>query len=147
MNRRTGFEYRCSECHTDFENPVREGGDGGEHTEIYTIFEHGLNTRCINCHHQEDRNAYVDHDGSPIAADNPTRLCAKCHGPMYRDWEAGIHGRQNGSWQKDSPVRTKLLCVQCHDPHNPAFKSMAPDPPPIYSRLEAVRPQSEESHD
>lgn len=137
-NRRTGFEYKCSECHTDFQNPVRQQDLQGEHAEIYKSFNHGMNTRCINCHHTEDRNAYVNHDGSAIPAETPARLCAKCHGPTYREWEAGVHGRQNGYWQEgpEKPAK-RLLCVQCHDPHNPAFKPMIPDPPPPYSRFEA----------
>lgn len=135
-NRRTGFEYKCSECHTDFESPTRQQEMVGEHAAIYQKFNHGMNTRCINCHHEKDRNAYVDHDGTPIPADRPARLCAKCHGPTYRDWEAGVHGRRNGYWMKGPGKKAeRLLCVQCHDPHNPGFKPMIPDPPPPYSRF------------
>lgn len=139
-NRRTGFEYKCSECHTDFKNPTRETAMVGEHKAIYDAFDHGLNTRCINCHHQEDRNAYVDHDGSSIPASNPARLCAKCHGPTYRDWQNGIHGRQNGHWDAKFGARPKLLCVQCHDPHHPTFPQMTPDPIPQYTRLDPTPP-------
>lgn len=134
-NRRTGFVYRCSECHADFSKPGRRGQSESEHVEITKRFNHGMNTGCMNCHHSENRNAYVDHDGSPISAATPARLCAKCHGPLYREWQMGTHGRQNGYWDVSKGTRTKLLCVQCHDPHDPAFKPMQPDPAPIRSRF------------
>lgn len=134
-NRRTGFEYKCSECHTDFKSPTRQQDMQGEHKAIYDAFDHGMNTRCINCHHLEDRDSFVNHDGSPIPASEPALLCAKCHGPTYRDWETGIHGRQNGHWDAKFGARPKLLCVQCHDPHHPKFAPMAPEPPPPYSRF------------
>jgi DNA-directed RNA polymerase subunit RPC12/RpoP len=142
-NRRTGFEYKCSECHNDFTSPKAKGTSKAEHAEITEAFEHGMNTRCQNCHHEGDRNAYVDHDGSPIPATNPARLCAKCHGPIYREWQIGTHGRQNGYWDANKGERTKLLCVQCHDPHQPAFKPMTPDPPPIRTRFNLEKPVHE----
>lgn len=135
-NRRTGFEYRCSECHADFASLRRQHDLPGEHAAIYKDFNHGLNANCLNCHNPADRDAYLDTDGSAIPADQPVRLCARCHGPLYRDWEAGIHGRQNGFWDDRFGTRRKLLCVQCHDPHNPRFASLTPDPPPAPPRTE-----------
>lgn len=150
-NRRTGFEYRCTECHEDFDSPPTQGNLEGEHKEIHDMFAHGLNTSCMNCHNNADRDSYIDHDGTAIPATNPARLCAKCHGPTYRDWERGIHGRQNGYWDRTRGERTKLLCVQCHNPHAPKFAPMAPDAPPPYSRLSATVPShdthSEEKHE
>ncbi|MEK7793822.1 MAG: hypothetical protein AAB353_04800 [Candidatus Hydrogenedentota bacterium] len=128
--RRTGFEYRCTECHEDFTSLKRKPELPGEHAAIYAEFNHGLNTNCLNCHNSGARNDYIDHEGSVISSEQPARLCAKCHGPLYRDWERGIHGRQNGYWDADLGPREKLLCVQCHDPHNPKFKPMTPEPPP-----------------
>lgn len=142
-NRRTNFEYKCSSCHEDFDSPPVQGDLVGEHAAIHDSFDHGLNTSCMNCHNREDRDAYIDHDGTSIPASNPARLCAKCHGPTFRDWENGIHGRQNGYWDRSRGERTKLLCVQCHDPHSPKFPLMAPDPPPPYSRLS----ESSETHE
>ncbi len=134
--RRGSFEYKCTECHNDFDSPRRQNELKGEHADIDARFDHGMNTYCVNCHHQTDRNAYVAHDGSPIPSDQPAQLCAKCHGPTYREWQLGVHGRQNGSWERGNPNRTKLLCIQCHDPHQPAFAPMAPDPPTIATRFD-----------
>jgi hypothetical protein len=137
MHRRGTFEYKCSECHNDFSSPRRQDELKGEHSDIDEIFDHGMNTFCVNCHHQTDRNSYASHDGSPISALKPVQLCSKCHGPTYRDWQAGVHGRQNGGWERNNPGREKLLCVQCHDPHRPKFAPMVPDPPTILSRFES----------
>jgi len=135
-NRRTGFEYRCSECHSDFTSLRRQHDMPGEHAAIYKAFNHGLNANCLNCHNPADRDAYIDSDGSSISADQPAWLCARCHGPLYREWEAGIHGRQNGFWDERFGPRAKLLCVQCHDPHNPRFAPLTPDPPPAPPRTQ-----------
>lgn len=137
LHRRPPFEYKCSECHTDFTSPPRQNAEIPEHAEINARFDHGLNTFCVNCHNPQDRNTYVAHDGSPIPSTEPALLCSKCHGPTYREWQVGIHGRANGGWERDNPARTKLLCIQCHDPHQPKFAPMRPDPPTIRSRFES----------
>lgn len=139
--RRSNFEYKCMECHRDVEQAKRPNTPKTEHTDVLARFDHGLNTVCLNCHDQTDRDVYVNHDGSPIPSNQPERLCAKCHGPIYRDWKQGIHGRQNGYWNKKKGPRTKLVCVQCHDPHSPKFPLMTPDPPPIRSRLD-LKPET-----
>lgn len=130
---KAGFTYRCTECHFSIAPPPRQNPLQSEHANI--TLDHGLNTNCLSCHHPRNRDVYVDHDGNEIPADQPARLCSKCHGPTYRDWEAGIHGRQNGYWDTSKGERTKLFCVQCHDPHSPKFKSMTPLPPPERSRF------------
>jgi hypothetical protein len=139
--RRSSFQYKCSECHKDFSSMKRREDLKGEHSNI--DFDHGSNLNCLNCHHQKNRNVYVDQFGGEIPSTQPARLCAKCHGPIHRDWVAGVHGRQNGYWDVSKGERTKLLCIQCHDPHRPKFQLMKPDPAPDYSRLE---PDHKEVH-
>ena len=46
-----------------------------------------------------------------------------------------MHGRQNGYWNPAMGEKTKLRCIQCHDPHNPRFQPMTPVPPPVYNRF------------
>lgn len=132
-HRHAGYEYKCSECHSAMAAPKRQNVQYPEHARI--VLNHGLNTNCLNCHHPTDRNAYVGYEGDVIPADQPARLCAKCHGPQFRDWERGVHGRQNGYWDKTRGERTKLFCIQCHDPHNPHFQLMTPSPPPVFNRF------------
>lgn len=124
-----GWTYDCMECHRllkeprwTYERPMVE------HTHIR--LDHGANRFCLNCHHPTNRNAFVDYDGTEIPQDDPVQLCAKCHGVVYRDWKAGIHGRRNGYWDASRGEQTSLRCVQCHDPHAPAFKPLTPMPGP-----------------
>lgn len=134
LRRRRGpYEFKCSECHTAITSPPRQQANVMEHADI--VFNHGLNTNCLNCHHPVDRNNYLGFDGEVIPAEQPARLCAKCHGPQYRDWEKGIHGRQNGHWDASKGPKTRLFCIQCHDPHDPKFPLMAPSPPPPHDRF------------
>src|SRR5436190_5125 len=53
-----------------------------------------------------------------------------CHGPTYRDWEIGIHGRKSGYWDKRLGAAVRQDCTSCHDPHSPAFPSLTPGPGP-----------------
>ncbi len=136
--RRTGFEYFCAECHTDFEHEPTANKPQGEHANIMEKFDHGSTIYCMSCHYTQDREKYVDNIGQPMDTDKSELLCARCHGPKFRDWKDGIHGRTNGFWSEEHGDREKLTCAQCHDPHTPKFPKMVPSPPPIRSRREAA---------
>lgn len=128
---KAGWTYNCMECHRLF--PARwhyNDRPFNEHKDIK--LEHGNNRFCLNCHHPTNRNAFVDYDGAEIAQQDVVLLCAKCHGTTYRDWQAGAHGRQNGFWKADEGPKTRLRCIQCHDPHHPKFPDMKPLPPLRY---------------
>jgi hypothetical protein len=47
---------------------------------------------------------------------------------LYRDWKAGIHGKRTGYFEGGQ--RMYMLCVHCHNPHDPAFRPLKPEPPP-----------------
>ncbi len=147
-----GWTYNCMECHAllvarwHYDRPMVE------HENIE--FDHGNNRFCLNCHHPANRNAFVDYDGSEIAQSDVVLLCAKCHGPIHRDWEAGVHGRGNGYWDEKLGPKTRLRCIQCHDPHRPRFPALKPEPPLRYPARAANPPavlhphvSRSESHD
>lgn len=133
-----GFTYSCMDCHRIIPSPAETSRRLTQHTEIE--LGHGINTRCFNCHHPVNRNAFVDDFGAEIPWNEPQRLCAKCHGPVYRDWQAGSHGRSNGYWDLAKGPQTRLRCIQCHDPHVPPFAAMRPAPGPNTLRLGPQRP-------
>ena len=117
--------FPCSECHGDMEtNPNRRQIEF--HEEI--VFKHDERNRwCLDCHDAENRDKLHLASGELVDFGESYRLCGQCHGPKYRDWRAGIHGRRTGNWngQKDY-----LLCAHCHNPHSPRFVSIKPEPAP-----------------
>lgn len=125
-----GWTYNCMECHKLLKARWTYDRPMVEHQDVQ--LQHGNNRFCLNCHHPTNRNAFVDYDGAEIEQADVVLLCAKCHGPTYRDWQAGVHGRQNGYWNQAMGESTRLRCIQCHDPHHPEFPSMKPLPPLRY---------------
>ena len=117
------FTYECSECHRATPVPQTAGAEFTKHAEI--TLAHGMNTRCLNCHHPTNRNAFVDDFGEEIPWTQPQLLCARCHGPVYRDWQHGSHGRINGYWDTTRGEQVRLRCVACHDPHQPPFAPLS----------------------
>ena len=128
-----GQQLSCNDCHALFESRTATQGDLAQHTEI--VLQHGMNDRCLNCHAHADRERLVLHDGTLVGLDEAPILCAKCHGPTWRDWTKGIHGRVSGYWDSTRGEPTKLGCTECHDPHSPAFPGLAPAPGPWTLRM------------
>lgn len=120
----SAFTYSCNECHRLFPSQSEASQPLTQHR--YIELKHGINDRCFNCHHREDRNVLVDDRGAAIPFDQPQLLCAKCHGLVYRDWTHGVHGRTNGYWDARRGVVEHKNCVDCHDPHIPPFPPMPP---------------------
>ena len=88
----------------------------------------GVRVWCLDCHHPENRDYLAPlSDGKLIPFDKTYLLCGKCHGTKYRDWRNGIHGRRTGYW---NGPKNYYLCINCHDPHSPKYKSIEPMPPP-----------------
>lgn len=88
------------------------------------------NNACFNCHDPKKLNELVTRDGTRLKLAQATQLCASCHGPTYRDWELGIHGRTTGYWNREMGGITRAGCADCHDPHSPAFPPLIPRPGP-----------------
>ncbi len=137
------FTYQCSECHR---NPaaITAGRELTKHDDVK--LSHGINTRCLNCHHPVNREAFVDDFGDEIPWQQPQRLCAKCHGPVYRDWQHGSHGRINGYWDTSRRAQIRLKCIECHDPHHPPFQPLASAPGPHTLRMPPRQNRSHERH-
>ena len=120
--------FPCSDCHADMEvNPKRRELTE-EHVEISKMFNHASEQRwCLDCHNPDDRDKLRLANGDLVTFEESYNLCGQCHGTIFRDWKAGIHGKRTGEWNGKKEYR---LCVQCHNPHNPRFKPIKPMPPP-----------------
>lgn len=86
---------------------------------------------CLDCHDAENRDQLHLASGDPVPFEESYRVCGQCHGEKYRDWRAGVHGRRVGNW---NGAKRYLLCVHCHNPHQPRFKALQPKPAPARPR-------------
>jgi hypothetical protein len=64
--------------------------------------KHGRNNNCFNCHNETNLLLLQPRDGRELTFADSTQLCGSCHGPTYRDWLAGAHGRISGYWDRGS---------------------------------------------
>ena len=130
--------YPCSDCHasaSDINPRKRELVD--EHDTIK--LKHAEEERwCLDCHDQNKRDFFRRSNGELVSFDVSFKLCGQCHGTIYRDWKAGIHGKRTGMWNGE---KTYHQCVNCHNPHSPRFKPIKPEPPPLRP-MEIQRPTS-----
>jgi len=102
-----------------------------EHKDI--VMGHGSHNRnnlCFNCHNENNLEMLQTRDGREVKFSESPQLCGSCHGPTYRDWEAGAHGRTSGFWNRSMGPITRKDCVSCHNPHKPKFPGRHPAPPP-----------------
>jgi hypothetical protein len=119
--------FPCSECHADMEVNYERREMEYFHEEIQ--LSHGPEERwCFDCHNAEDRDHLRLVSGGLVGFDESFRLCGQCHGTIYRDWRAGIHGRRRCFW---NGAKSYLLCAHCHNPHAPSFQALEPLPPPV----------------
>ena len=108
---------------------------------------HGRNNNCFNCHNETNLELLQTRDGRPVKFSDSPQLCGSCHGPTYRDWEAGAHGRINGYWNRNLGDSNRKDCVNCHDPHSPRFPGREPAPGPHPLRATAATGETtERSH-
>ncbi len=140
-----GFDRTCIDCHRTF--PSREGRQVAFRQHKHIVLNHGINDRCKDCHYDVDRNRLILRDGTVIGYGQVVELCAKCHGPTYRDWQRGAHGRTDGYWDSESGEQVRLSCTQCHDPHSPRVPAMDPLQPLPGPHTLRLNQRKKESHD
>lgn len=144
----TSDYFPCSFCHDDREPNTHRRELVEMHDDI--IFDHDSENRwCLACHDTEERDSLRLAGGQLLGFNESYKLCGQCHGPKYRDWRLGIHGKRTGMW---NGKKQYYLCVNCHNPHSPKIKSLKPLPPPrkpdsikidtIYERYEEKSPSS-----
>lgn len=117
----------CKSCH-GVRNPNPKNGSTGPLVSFHQDlnFVHGKLV-CISCHNPE--GSYSDFrlaSGESVKPENVMNLCAQCHGPQFRDYQHGSHGGMTGYWDLKKGIRQRNHCVNCHDPHKPAFPLFRP---------------------
>lgn len=101
---------------------------------VWALLHGGGNLWCLDCHDAADRDKLVRFDGQPLSFNESHLLCGSCHGPKLLDWERGIHGKTVGRWDLRGPEAEEAVrwqCVECHNPHAPAFLTLEPEAAPV----------------
>ncbi|UCG38069.1 MAG: hypothetical protein JSV00_07655 [bacterium] len=120
--------FPCSDCHADMEVNTSRRELVEFHEDIQIINHNEEDRWCLDCHNPDDRDVLRLASGRLVSFEESYYLCGQCHGTIFRDWKAGVHGRRTGEWNGQKVYR---LCVHCHNPHQPRFKPLAPKPPPV----------------
>ncbi|HXG48895.1 MAG TPA: hypothetical protein VNO52_14830, partial [Methylomirabilota bacterium] len=120
----------CSACHAT----TRPNIDTRAAAEL-DQFHQGLkyahgNLTCLSCHNAKNYDTLRLADSRPVEFPDVMTLCSQCHGPQKRDYDLGLHGGMNGYWDLSRGGRTRNTCINCHDPHAPAFPLVMPVLPP-----------------
>lgn len=116
----------CSSCHTTTKPNVET-----RRSEDLDQFHQGLkyvhgDLTCLSCHNSQDYETLRLADGRQLDFSDSMSLCSQCHGPQRRDYDMGLHGGMNGHWDLTRGGRTRNTCINCHDPHSPAFPTVTP---------------------
>ncbi len=116
----------CATCHT-----TREPDLGTRAAADLDTFHQGLvyahgDQSCLSCHNAKDYDTLRLADGRALPFTEVKQLCAQCHGTQARDFEHGAHGGMAGHWDLRAGPRTRNTCTDCHDPHAPAYPTVAP---------------------
>lgn len=132
----------CAACHAPEEKVELKFDTEGKiltpaaHTN--DVAQHGRtigNDHCFNCHDPTSLTELHTPGGKKLKLTESTLLCASCHGPSYRDWQEGVHGRHNGFWNAKLGATDRKDCTSCHDPHAPVLPRLKPLPPPFRTVL------------
>ena len=115
--------YACIECHTKPLKQMQSKDLKKAHWNI-SMKHADVNTmNCITCHSSNNMDNLHSLTGAKIDFNKSYKLCSQCHTKQFKDWTGGAHGKQIGGW---APPRASLTCVNCHNPHKPAFSSKWP---------------------
>jgi len=136
----------CTTCHATRPADPSNGlsGDLDEFHEGM-VFSHG-NLACLSCHNADDYDQLQSANGVAIAYPQVMTLCAQCHGSQYTDYTHGAHGGMNGYWDRTRGPVQRHTCIDCHDPHSPAFPSMLPTFKPIDRGLNDAGQHNDHPH-
>ena len=116
----------CGSCHAT--RPQDRTVRRGEQLEAFhtgLTMAHG-NTSCLACHNAQDYGTLKLADGVAVAFADVIVLCSQCHGPQARDYQHGSHGGMQGYWDLTRGPRVRNSCINCHDPHAPAYPKVMP---------------------
>jgi hypothetical protein len=114
-------KFPCQKCHRESLERVATPRKAHWDVELRHASESVM--ACSTCHLGSDLNSLRTLAGTPVSFDRSDRLCAQCHSRQATDWAGGAHGKRVGGW---APPRVVQTCVECHNPHAPAWDKRWP---------------------
>lgn len=136
----------CSACHDENKPVVVKLDAKGDvllsdaHQDIKIQHGHGSrNNHCFNCHNPKNLEELRAREGQSFKLTDSNPLCGSCHGPTFRAWEQGIHGRLTGFWDTTKGKRVRDDCTSCHNPHSPGFPPIKAGPAPYPRYFESAQ--------
>jgi len=145
ISKREGLitSFPCTECHKYIDEKLTaEGNRPPSHIRLDFVHMKDIN-KCSTCHNPGNMDQLITLNGNKVRFDESFTVCVQCHGEKGRDWKRGIHGKQVGSW---AGKKVRYNCTECHDPHSPKFRAMAPVSSPKFPRLGIPKGKLHESH-
>ena len=117
--------YNCTECHTQSIEKLKQDqvGEKAAHWNIKLAHAGAEIMNCATCHTSNNMDNLHSLTNSEIDFNYSYKLCSQCHQQEFKDWKGGAHGKQLGGW---APPRLSNTCVNCHNPHKPAFEKRWP---------------------
>ncbi|MET7030534.1 cytochrome c3 family protein [Sediminicola luteus] len=115
--------FACIECHS---KPVAKmKGQEGQKAHWNIKLNHATTEtiNCATCHNGNDMNNLNTLTGQNVDFNLSYKLCAQCHFSQFEDWKGGAHGKKVAGW---APPRASMTCVNCHNPHSPAYEKRWP---------------------
>jgi hypothetical protein len=120
----------CQTCHSlRASKPLPTSMASLKEFHVGKRFEHGK-LKCAACHSEGQPPRLRLADGTRLEMAEAMQLCGQCHGQQLKNYEQGLHGGMQGYWDTTRGDRQKNHCVDCHDPHQPAFDQVQPKQPP-----------------
>jgi hypothetical protein len=119
-------KFPCHRCHkVPLAQMKHDGKDGKPRAHWNVKLKHADDQvmSCSTCHLQTDLNQLRTLENKPVSLDSSYRTCAQCHSKQASDWAGGAHGKRVGGW---APPRVAKTCVECHNPHGPAWDHRYP---------------------
>ena len=125
QNRKTKMvSYACSECHTQSVDKLKTEGLGKKaHWDVVLNHANDHTMSCLTCHVENDMDQLQSNTGHIIDFNYSYQLCSQCHSKEVKDWIGGAHGKNLSGWKG---ARVAKLCVECHNPHQPAIAKRWP---------------------
>lgn len=115
--------YKCTECHTRPLSQIKGKDYKKAHWDIKIVHANKKTMNCATCHNTNNMDELHSITGESIDFNKSYNLCNQCHTSQFNDWIGGAHGKSISGW---APPRVSMTCVNCHNPHKPAFETKWP---------------------